>query len=176
MPPIDLRCPRCGQMDKVISVPALYTQGRTTGTETRVYYENDYRMERDVHFHTQNDLSVLLTPPPNPDIKSDSGVLLRVVILLAMGAGGIIGGLAVNNSTVRIALLVLGGLCLLATLPLFAALSSGGKMHRQGRDANWQRAMMRWNGLCYCERDFIVFEPGRGDYAPVKQMKKYLYR
>ncbi len=40
----------------------------------------------------------------------------------------------------------------------------------------WQRAMERWNRLYYCERDDCIFLPGSDTYAPITQLKDYLYQ
>jgi predicted RNA-binding Zn-ribbon protein involved in translation (DUF1610 family) len=40
----------------------------------------------------------------------------------------------------------------------------------------WKRAMERWNRLYYCGRDDCIFLPGNDTYAPITQMKEYLYQ
>ncbi len=40
----------------------------------------------------------------------------------------------------------------------------------------WPLAMERWNRLYYCGRDDCVFLPGTNTYAPITDMREYLYR
>jgi predicted RNA-binding Zn-ribbon protein involved in translation (DUF1610 family) len=42
-------------------------------------------------------------------------------------------------------------------------------------DSRWRQAMEAWNKLYYCERDDIVFMPGRNTYAPLSDIVKYVY-
>jgi predicted RNA-binding Zn-ribbon protein involved in translation (DUF1610 family) len=40
----------------------------------------------------------------------------------------------------------------------------------------WESAIKRWNNLYFCYRDDCVFLPDEGTYAPVDQMRSYIFK
>lgn len=42
--------------------------------------------------------------------------------------------------------------------------------------AFYKQAQNRWENSYYCHRDSSVFIPGEGTWAPVSELKEYLYK
>lgn len=178
-------CPICRRDDSIQKVSSIVSSGIATSTFSHRTY---------IHGTTRTRISTLLAPPPEPREPSVlvGGVALAekklgrpiMVIILLVGIVSIIatigmgltGGEAVFCS--GFALFCIGG----AAYNLLARQTGRGYQSYQEaleewktQKARWQAAMRTWEGLYYCSRDDIIFNPTDGTKLTPEQLKDYWY-
>lgn len=170
-----MKCPQCGQMDRVTRVQLLYEGGirvsETRGTARRgrtvVSADGIVRSGRTSYSSktkTQSALSAKLAPPKKPD---SAGILLVIAGALATLASGgylallnlprISAGQTLTVGTASFAIL-LGGLLALVfgVIEMTRWYGAAGQKER----AEYEAAAERWQKECLCQRCGIRFVPG----------------
>jgi hypothetical protein len=175
-------CPKCGQIDMVQRVSAVYfsgissgnVQGNTVGGavasgEQTAIMDGTSKMIA----ASRTSPSRCLTPPTRPVLHTSSPT--ASLFIAVVGAYVTYVGLQAHSRlTLGAGLLyVMLGVVLI----LVAALKARGQTALfNSKVAIWEQAMQRWYWMRYCSRDEITFDPTSGRYAPVEYVIDLLYR
>ena len=163
MAQLDLRCPTCGQVDKVQKV-SIIAEGDV------VQHHSEYG-----NYTYPTNLANSLARPSEPKDSTAGGCGITLGILfLIMG----VAGLADRNTAgtmLAFSVLSLGGGLLLSILAFFTN-SRDKKKYKEMLD-HWPKADERWTQLYYCHRDDVIFNPYDSERVsmPVSNMTNYLF-
>jgi hypothetical protein len=184
--PKDISCPHCGLVDRVQKVSALVESGTVAGR---------YSTTAGTHISavTLSAKASQLARPREPTYKGSWGCfsVFFVLFLLFWGFAPIVTVLAeagsghmTSDSPSEIA----GSLGITALVGVFffffvwLIVHNKSKTNQKRRTqyerdkAEYARALITWNSLYYCERDDVVFLPGKaGACLPASQISGLLY-
>lgn len=166
-----LRCPKCGQIDRVQKVSIIY-EGGISKSEYKTIMPpppktNWAPLPITREAVSQTELSRKLAPPPKP-----VHTINWLLFVLFGGAAFLLLCAATEEW---------GGSGFLAYAPAYVAVLVYGlieyarKKNVEAKLPEWHALMYRWNQLYYCGRDGSVFIPGENRVVPVDQMISLLY-
>jgi hypothetical protein len=168
------RCPRCGEVDMVMKVSALYEYGFSPqvyqkliptppGTDWPPFLKAETKL-------VQSELSKKLSPPAKPKYRfsiSWGSVLIALILLIP----GFIFSLFPQWLLFSLLLLAVG--TIIAVWIIWHRpkdrVAHGEAVER------WERAIAMWSRLYYCARDDIVFIPGQSRSVSAHSMMALLY-
>ena len=170
-----LKCPQCGQADKIQKVSAVYTSGvSSVGYKTFLPPppKSDLPpvlVSREGASFTA--LAKRLAPPPKPT-WSDAGAntclgVLSVIAIL---------GVSLALFSIEGAGMILGPLAGIVGFILYAKWVAAQTPRHKELTSNWEEALAKWNALYYCARDDVVFNPSEGVPMPLAHMAEYIHR
>jgi hypothetical protein len=183
--PPSLSCPRCGQIDQVRKVSAVYASGTSTTSIESSTEGVGVTLGGSVgvgHARTlsrgsrHNALSLKLAPPARPSHSGNGNAEMTLGVVL-LGVGAIIAIVSASQQNEYGGLLY-APILLVGAISLLAAILKRTKWNREipQQLSIWQGRMDNWNRLYYCMRDDIVFYPGESRCASVDEMATLLWR
>jgi hypothetical protein len=185
-----LKCPKCGQIDMVQKVSALYGSGISVGeyggpsigVATPVGSGRPSLVTGSTRLSgvSQTALSAKLAPPAKPTYKTPGGWLLTgFIVLLVVGIiGSSISVMVAGTAEDRLEAIIVEPVALgIVIVLLWWRNREGSKRRRKFEQemAMWKEAIGKWNQLYYCARDDGVFIPGQNRFVSVDQMTALLY-
>ena len=182
-----LNCPKCGQVDMVQKVSAIYSGGITTSSlsgssvggavpigKGQISVGGGYTTLKG---GSQSLLSQRLTQPQMPSAEGMSGnaigcgTILFCSGIIILGVIFFVGGI-MSWIILPLVLIFAGSAILIVSYN--AAKERIAKANSQM--PQWEKAMAIWNALYFCARDDGVFDPNERVFIPIHQLMDYLYR
>ncbi len=155
--PVLPACPKCGQSDQVQPVPFVYTAGK-----------------------------IQLAPPAPPRTEApwETWAIVTTAILSAMLLCSLYGTLTALPYQYLLPLTLFFGLPGVLAIAIFLLIVIASQLKRmrsqridaRRKQAEWHKALERWQRLLYCHRDDGVFLPPDSAFESVAWMKSLLYK
>ena len=169
-----LRCPRCGEVDMVMKVSALYEYGFSPhvyqklvptppGTAWPPFLKTETRT-------VQSELSKKLSPPAKPGFPFSISWQSVLIVLVCLIPGLILSLFFWLWSLLFLVLGIVAG--------IWIAIARHRSKMRSTYDEAIERgeaAIAKWNRLYYCACDDIVFIPGQSRSVSAHSMMALLY-
>ncbi|MBN2146487.1 MAG: hypothetical protein JW726_03825 [Anaerolineales bacterium] len=177
----DITCPACGQGDAVEKVSTIYLLGIGLARGGNAPQEGggQPQVAKAPHPHWK-ELSKRLAPPAGGreglgtrPVSPDMVVLTFTLVIPVF----LVGILTSQRALLPVALLILAAFYAIyfALRKRLMAKFARGQAERAAKAERIKAGIARWMQLYYCERDDVVFEPGKGQAVPAERMNGLLF-
>lgn len=158
-------CPYCGKNDMVQNVAAIVASGTvsidasgpTSGLTFADGHVGTVGGFTTISGTTQTALAKMLMPPEKPETgwSGWSGWLQAIVVIFSLGT-------------------VTGWIVIFPLIYLWNKIRHGDPEYKI-KVQNWEAAIAKWNRICYCAREHLIFDPQSNSGCPLSEMNSFLY-